>query len=755
MSLGGEEKFRVLSQVVAATFAHLPLEHRLKEAARAVAAGLGVDLCAVLLLEEGRQGLRVAAVNDDSLLRGPEAHLRLAAELTGGGGQGVPWPPELTQDWLAASLLADHAAVLSWPLRDEDFLYGLLCVGRRFGAEGLPADLLDAVARELASAVRHSRHYRQAKREVAELNVLSEVSRWIGSTMELDELLRLVVTIVPRIAHARGCAVGLADVRSLEARVARLREGEVLALCRSADGRESLRAALDEELGTPEMCVPLTFKSDIEGRLCLYGLERSVEPPAELMVGVAGVISSTLENAIIFRQIGELAERNQRMVRLLSTFYEFSQAVMASPRSEDRLRVIVRALTLPQGLRFGRAMLLLVDDEAGLLRCHGALAASPEAGLATARVSLAESLTCNGCLPEDTFKEAQGFEMSLNPGTDILADTVRKGTARLVVEPAQETLVHSAFLSRFGGVPFAAVPIKAKDRVIGLLYVDNGPSGLAVAERDLKALSMLANLAGLALDSALLYEHLESVNQELTHARERLMETEKLAALGELAAGMAHEIRNPLVSIGGFTRRVDRTVDETSPVKPYLAVIINEVEKLERTLGEILTFSGEGGDHFAPHDLNRIVEEALGLLKREFDETSINIKREYGELPMVLCDSRQVKHVFFNILLNARQAMGEEGSLTVRTGLERGKRPKVWCEISDTGSGIAPQLLHNIFNPFFTTKDTGSGLGLSIAHKIMTRHGGEITVANKSGAGAAFTVKLPLVPEESLKEESR
>jgi signal transduction histidine kinase len=99
--------------------------------------------------------------------------------------------------------------------------------------------------------------------------------------------------------------------------------------------------------------------------------------------------------------------------------------------------------------------------------------------------------------------------------------------------------------------------------------------------------------------------------------------------------------------------------------------------------------------------------------------------------------------------------MGSAGRLAIRTGYEAGKRPNVWCEVSDTGTGIPPHLLHNIFNPFFTTKDSGSGLGLSIAHKIMTRHQGEISVANKPGVGAAFTVKLPLTQAQSFKEETR
>lgn len=752
-----ERKFRVLSRVVSLANAAMPLEGRLGQVAKAVAEGLGAAVCAVLLLGPGREGMRIAAINDAQLLRQPTGYVPLGGPVERLLLEANPYTGPLLDGLLDHERLRG-SAITCWPLRDENFLYGMLCVGGLAGRRRPPAELMGAISRELAAAVRASRHYEMAKRQVSELNVLFEVGRWISSTIELDELLKMVAAITPKIVRAAGGAIGLVDRRSGELRVvSQPTGGEVRFFRQTGDGDpEGLRALLAERLraagGEPQVCVPLAFKSGLEGQLCVYGLEPSAQAEcADTLAGVAGIISSTLENAVIFRQVGELAERNQRMVRLLSTFYEFSQAVMATVRFDERQRIILRALTLPQGLRFGRAMLMLVDEEGRLLRVRGAVAVVPDAGPVASGAGLAESLICPDCLPEgEEFPEAAGFAVELEPGQDIFAQTVLLRRAHLINDPQGDPRCGAAFLERFGAVPFAAVPIKAKDKVIGLLYVDN--AGERIEEGDLGALVMLANLAGLAIDNALLYDYVESTNEELKLARERLMETEKLAALGELAAGMAHEIRNPLVSIGGFTRRVDRTVDDASPVKPYLAVIINEVEKLERTLNEILTFSGEGQDHFAPTDLNRIVEEALGLLKREFEETQIEVERDYGELPPVVCDGRQVKHVFFNIFLNARQAMGSQGRLTIRTGLETGRQPRVWCEVSDTGAGIAPHLLHNIFNPFFTTKDSGSGLGLSIAHKIMTRHQGEISVTNKPGAGAAFTVKLPLGQEVSRRK---
>jgi signal transduction histidine kinase len=215
-----------------------------------------------------------------------------------------------------------------------------------------------------------------------------------------------------------------------------------------------------------------------------------------------------------------------------------------------------------------------------------------------------------------------------------------------------------------------------------------------------------------------------------------------------MAAGMAHEIRNPLVSIGGFVRRLNRRFQDDSQVQTYFQVIINEVERLEKTLNEILDFSQDTRGRFQEADLNRIVEGALELIRRELEASQVTVQKELTPVPKVYCDERQIRHVFYNLLLNALQAMPQGGVLTIRTTSPADPdQPWVVCEIRDTGGGIPPELLHNIFNPFFTTKASGSGLGLSIVHKIITRHYGEVDIDNRPGEGVSFFIKLPLIQE--------
>jgi signal transduction histidine kinase len=301
-----------------------------------------------------------------------------------------------------------------------------------------------------------------------------------------------------------------------------------------------------------------------------------------------------------------------------------------------------------------------------------------------------------------------------------------------------------------GNHAFASVPMFAKGKAVGVLLVNNRLSGRRFTDRDVKFLSMLAQLGGLSVETSRLYQSLEKANKELAHMRNRLLEADKLAALGEIAAGVAHEIRNPLVSIGGFTRRIRKKVGDDSQITPYLDVIIEEVTRLESTLNEMLDFSNEARDHFSEFDLNQIMDEALELLERELNEQEIEVHKKYGkDLPLIICDDRQVKHVFFNIFLNAIQAMeGVGGVLKVRTfAVMREGKQFVAGEVTDSGGGIPMDVIHNIFNPFFTTKPNGSGLGLSIVHKIVNRHFGHVEVHNSEGEGSSFLVTLPAAEE--------
>ncbi len=692
---------------------------------------------------------------------------------------------------LKIPFLKGYASLLVWPVEDDNYLYGLLCLlsqeGQGQGEE--EQEILQMVCREMAGVIRNSRVYTEAKKRIAELSVLYQVGKVIGSTLELEDLAKRTVAIIAQVINARGSALiitnGADQAVKIEAEFGVIPPFTKGVLTREIlegkgpyispletpkapipavpEERQPKARSRGENAPTSWMCAPLHFKGPYQGRLCVYGrVARETEGEAQfsqdelsILSTIGNIIASSLENALTFQQLEALARKNEMMVKSLSILYQINSAMMTTASYEELLRIILESITLKEGLGFNRAILLLVDEESKRLKAVKGSVQELETvsakekpdtsgtGLSQLLVSKASQVSAEA-LALDRLLQPIAIPLSKENG--ILAQTVLEGRVFSIKGAQQDPRTNKGLVERLGIDAFASVPIFAKDKVIGVISVDNSLNRHPIREEDLQILSMLARQAGLAIENARLYEYIEQTNQELKSAQERLLESEKLMALGEMAAGMAHEIRNPLVSIGGFVRRLFKKFQGDAQVQTYFQVIINEVERLEKTLNEILDFSQDTQGKFKEEDLNQIVEGALELIRRELDESRIVVQKELNPLPRLYCDGRQIRHVFYNLFLNALQAMPHGGVLGIRTELSKGSDPGwVTVEIRDTGGGIPPELLHNIFNPFFTTKASGSGLGLSIVHKIVTRHYGNVEIDNRPGEGVSFFVKLPLL----------
>jgi signal transduction histidine kinase len=185
-------------------------------------------------------------------------------------------------------------------------------------------------------------------------------------------------------------------------------------------------------------------------------------------------------------------------------------------------------------------------------------------------------------------------------------------------------------------------------------------------------------------------------------------------------------------------------------------VIQEEVSRLEKLLREILDFTGENLSYFGDHELADLIEDTLLLVQRDLEAHAIKVVKEMAHLPRLHCDDRQIKQVFYNLFQNARQAMHQGGTLTIKTyPVEKEDGLYAAAAVSDTGGGIPLDVLHNIFNPFFSTKDYGTGLGLSIAQRIVSRHYGQIEVKNELGRGVTFIVTLPIAKYCLVKDAGR
>ncbi len=236
---------------------------------------------------------------------------------------------------------------------------------------------------------------------------------------------------------------------------------------------------------------------------------------------------------------------------------------------------------------------------------------------------------------------------------------------------------------------------------------------------------------------------------EATLDDKRVMEAElvragRLSALGELTAGLAHEIRNPLASLKGTAQILGDEIAPDSPRRRMLDLHLREIDRLAATLDRFLAFARPHGIERREVDLGRVVDDVLALVEPQARRHHVGVVREPGEVPPVPCDPDKVAQVVMNLLLNAVQAMagGGEARISLRE-VTRGPRRFACIEVSDTGPGVPEDLRDRIFNPLFTTRPGGAGLGLSISARIVEAHGGLIEVSGGRQGGACFRVLLP------------
>ena len=288
-----------------------------------------------------------------------------------------------------------------------------------------------------------------------------------------------------------------------------------------------------------------------------------------------------------------------------------------------------------------------------------------------------------------------------------------------------------------------SLPIISKGKLIGILNLGQKEDKTIYSNEDLELLATLANQAAIAIENARLYENLKQSQDTLRRA-------DRLSSLGLLTAGLAHEIRNPLVAIRTFTQLLPERYDDAEFREGFQGLALKEVDRICGLINDLLSFARPSKPNVAPENVNDVVENIARILETQAKEKGVVILREFGEnLPKIWIDREQMKQVFMNLILNAIQAMREGGSINIssRSISRNGAEPAgdfVQVEIRDTGVGIPEENLQHIFDPFFTSKDEGSGLGLAVSHQIVQEHGGFVTVESQVGKGTAFFVHVPV-----------
>lgn len=230
--------------------------------------------------------------------------------------------------------------------------------------------------------------------------------------------------------------------------------------------------------------------------------------------------------------------------------------------------------------------------------------------------------------------------------------------------------------------------------------------------------------------------------RELKSLEKAVERSERLASMGRMAAGIAHEIRNPLSAIRGLAQYLRNKFHKDSESHEYASVMINEVDRLNRVIQDMLNFAKPHEPKLLPHNIESIINHSLKLIEAELNEKNINIiLLNESETPMVLVDNDLLTQVFLNLLVNSIEAMDENGTIEISFSEEKSF---IIIEISDEGTGIKKENINKIFDPFFTSKSNGTGLGLAIVYRIIENHNGEITVNSVSNEGTTFKIKLPM-----------
>lgn len=619
-----------------------------------------------------------------------------------------------------------------------------------FHADDVP--LAESVAAQVAVALENTLLFRAESERSLHLSLINDVSQAAASILSLGLMLSTVTQAIQRRFGYLRVSIFLVDAEAGMVRVRsqagaygeiglgyQQRLGEGLVGQAAQESRTKLANDVSQYPGylrlgphaeaiRAELAIPIRLGSKVIGVLDLQSREIDAFRPQDVatMELLADQLSIAIENARLY---GEIRQR----IEELTTLNKISQAITSTLDLQETLTVITDHTTRLLGVA---ATSVVLYDEAG-----------DDLWFAAASGEGSEYV----------------LGMRLAIGQGIAGWVFEHGQPVLVPDTSKDTRWFSGFDrdSGFTTRSILCVPLQAKGQTIGAIEAINKESG-PFDQEDLRLLSLMAAPAATAIENAKLYEALRQGMRKLEETQEQLVQTAKLAAVGELAAGVAHEINNPLTSIIGFTRLLLDDLPVDHQIRADLETIDREAARTRQIVRTLLDFARASDPVLAPADLNALIEEAVMLVCTRSVMVQISLEKDLSSMPPIMLDINQIKQVLVNLLNNAVQAMPDGGHLTLASRLTEREIEGVYRQmaavyVSDSGVGIPPEDLDRIFDPFFTTKEVGqgTGLGLSVSYSIVEKHNGRIEVESMPGEGSTFVVLLPIDDDAQRSIESQ
>jgi signal transduction histidine kinase len=471
----------------------------------------------------------------------------------------------------------------------------------------------------------------------------------------------------------------------------------------------------------------------VEGRMpeaLAASSEQSASVPGLGRIAEIGDIAQAFSGML--RELRASTERLEDLVFKLGTLNDMVEMAARIPKIEDLLAHVLERTMRAVSATIGSIMLL--DRERQVLR-----------------IAVGRGLG---------DQEHSRPHVEVKVGEGIAGRVVQMGEAVLVEDIEKDARFAKISDPKYGGGSFICMPLRVGDRIVGVVNLAKkestpGAPSQTFAPTDLQFLNALMTYTAYAVDNARLFEEARAAAQRLeevvedqklrlTLAQQQMLQAAKLSALGELVAGVAHELNNPLTVIIGTADMIETEAPEA--VKRHLHLMREAISAAQYVVRGLLTFGRQMPLQKTPVDLARLTEKVLALTFGELHVAEVKVRQDIApELPPVWADANQLQQVLVNLITNAKQAMADvQGERRLQISVQRADPARVRIQVEDTGPGIPADVIAKVFDPFVTTKSDGTGLGLSISYGIIREHGGTLTVDSTPGRGATFTIELPI-----------